>query len=323
MDADGDRMITRDELGSKLKNFLDYELSEAELDTMMDSMDDNSDGNIDMVEFVNSIESHEDSIASIDDEEAETVKTFPTKWHTRFMSKRWHDVFWPLIHTGLVIMIIAALANGLFPFVDGEGGTVELETADKNGWMNADKIVINEGQAYPCEPTVQVGECKNSLTPLAGESSSMPGGFYIDGIILIVLSTIGLIGSLYTHLVLAPSWRARVKAMKEVSEDKADVQETLDNEDGTELEEDDDETDIEEESVEDADELSEEEQEEESDSDDDEIDIGSYVGIDIDGEEYYGTIVEFDDDEGTVTIEEDESGDEITAYLDEMFIPED
>ena len=210
---------------------------------MMDSMDDNSDGNIDMVEFVNSIESHEDSIASIDDEEAETVKTFPTKWHTRFMSKRWHDVFWPLIHTGLVIMIIAALANGLFPFVDGEGGTVELETADKNGWMNADKIVINEGQAYPCEPTVQVGECKNSLTPLAGESSSMPGGFYIDGIILIVLSTIGLIGSLYTHLVLAPSWRARVKAMKEVSEDKADVQETLDNEDGTELEEDDDETD--------------------------------------------------------------------------------
>ena len=119
MDEDGNRMITRVELGSKLSKFLDYQLTDKELDAMMESMDENSDGNIDMIEFVNSVESHEDTIASLEDEEAETVKTFPTKWHTRFMSKKWHDVFWPLIHTGLAIMIIAALANGLFPFVDG------------------------------------------------------------------------------------------------------------------------------------------------------------------------------------------------------------
>ena len=328
MDEDGDRMITRVELGSKLSHYLDYELSESELDAMMDSMDENSDGNIDMIEFVTSIENHEDSISSIDDEEAETVKTFPTKWHTRFMSKQWHDVFWPLIHTGLVIMIIAALANGLFPFVDGEGGTVELETEAGDGWMNADGIVIDEGQAYPCEPTVQVGECKNSLTPLAGDASSMPGGFYLDGIFLMLLSTIGLIGSLYTHLVLAPSWRARVKAMKEVSEDKADIQESLEDdnvieESGNDQEADESETedsdDVESESEETDDDLD----EEESNSENEELDIGSYVGVDIDGEEYYGTIVEFDDDEETVTIEEEESGDEITAYQDEMFVPED
>ena len=64
-------------------------------------------------------------------------------------------------------------------------------------------------------------------------------------------------------------------------------------------------------------------EEEESNSENEELDIGSYVGVDIDGEEYYGTIVEFDDDEETVTIEEEESGDEITAYQDEMFVPED
>lgn len=323
MDEDGNRMITRQELGSKLSIFLEYELSESELDSMMESMDENSDGNIDMIEFVNSIESHEDSIASLEDEEAETVKTFPTKWHTRFMSKKWHDVFWPLIHTGLAIMIIAALANGLFPFVDGEGGTVELETDDGNGWMNDQNIVIEEGKAYPCEPTVQVGKCKNSLTPLAGDSSSMPGGFYLDGIILMLLSTVGLIGSLYTHLVLAPSWRARVKAMREVSEDKADVQESLDEdseEESEEVEEDDvGSEEVDGESVEE----DSEEIEEEAESESDELDIGSYVGVDIDGEEYYGTIVEFDDEEDTVTIEEDETGDEITAYQDEMFIPED
>ena len=324
MDEDGNRMITREELGSKLSIFLEYELSDSELDSMMDSMDENSDGNIDMIEFVTSIENHEDSIASIDDEEAETVKTFPTKWHTRFMSKKWHDVFWPLIHTGLAIMIIAALANGLFPFVDGEGGTVELETDAGDGWMNADGIVIDEGQAYPCDSTVQVGECKNSLTPLAGEASSMPGGFYLDGIFLMIFSTLGLIGSLYTHLVLAPSWRARVKAMKDVNEEKADVQESLEEDDDTEVvdseETEDEETEDEEtESDENEEELS----EEESSSEDEELDIGSYVGVDIDGEEYYGTILEFDDDEDTVIIKEEESGDEITAYQDEMFVPED
>ena len=63
--------------------------------------------------------------------------------------------------------------------------------------------------------------------------------------------------------------------------------------------------------------------EDESSPENEELDIGSYVGVDIDGEEYYGTIVEFDDDEETVTIEEEESGDEITAYQDEMFVPED
>ena len=328
MDEDGDRMITRGELGSKLSNFLNYELSESELDAIMDSMDENSDGNIDMIEFVTSIENHEDSISSIDDEEAETVKTFPTKWHTRFMSKKWHDVFWPLIHTGLVIMIIAALANGLFPFVDGEGGTVELETEAGDGWMNVDGKVIDEGKAYPCDPIVQVGECKNSLTPLSGDASSMPGGFYLDGIFLMLLSTIGLIGSLYTHLVLAPSWRARVKAMKEVNEDKADIQESL--EDGDEIEEsgNDEETDepkvVESEEVEsEGEEHDDDLDEEESSSENEELDIGSYVGVEIDGEEYYGKIVEFDDDEETVTIAEEDSGDEITAYQDEMFVPED
>lgn len=218
-------------------------------------------------------------------------------------------------------MIIAALANGLFPFVDGEGGTVELNTEAGDGWMNEDGFVIEEGKAYPCNPNVQIGDCKNSLTPLAGDASSMPGGFYFDGIFLMILSSIGLIGSLYTHLVLAPSWRARVKAMKEVSEDKADVQESLEEDESDDSEDsDDDETRDEDSENEETDE---ELDEEESSPENEELDIGSYVGVDIDGEEYYGTILEFDDDEDTVTIKEEESGDEITAYQDEMFVPED
>ena len=57
--------------------------------------------------------------------------------------------------------------------------------------------------------------------------------------------------------------------------------------------------------------------------DDDEIDIGSYIGLVLEDEEVFGTIIEFDDDEGLVTIEEDGTGDLVTGYQDDMFIEDD
>ena len=55
-------------------------------------------------------------------------------------------------------------------------------------------------------------------------------------------------------------------------------------------------------------------------ADEDEIDVGSRIGIEIDGEEVYGEIIEFDDEEETVTIIDEESGDEITGSQDDMFL---
>ena len=52
----------------------------------------------------------------------------------------------------------------------------------------------------------------------------------------------------------------------------------------------------------------------------DEIDIGSYIGLVLEDEEVFGTIIEFDDDEGLVTIEEDGTGDLVTGYQDDMFL---
>ena len=40
----------------------------------------------------------------------------------------------------------------------------------------------------------------------------------------------------------------------------------------------------------------------------------------FDDEEVFGKIIEFDDDEGTVTIEEDGTGDHVTGYQEDMFI---
>ena len=322
LDDDGNRMLSKEELVTKLDELLSEGLTEEEADRLMDTLDTDGDGNIDMIEFVDGIERHEDGIVTIEDEEAESVKTFPSEWQTRFMSKKWHDVFWPLIHASFSILIIGLLVNGLFPIVDGTGGMVELEIRTdsfQTEWQMDDGTIVSEGEAYPCDPEIQEGECKNSLTPLAGKASSMPGGFYWDAIALMVLAGCGLVWSLYTHLILAPGWRARLKAMKDVDEERAEVQESIE-EDAEDDEE------VPEEHEEKSGDVSEESQEEDADSEedeDDDFDIGSYVGLEIDGEEYYGTIIEFDDEEGTVVIEEDETGDEIVGYQDEMFIPED
>ena len=326
LDDDGNRLITGQELVSKLNEILPDGLSQTEADALLDSMDTDGDGNIDMVEFVAAIEQHEDEIVTIEDEEAETVKTFPSEWQSRFMSKKWHDVYWPLIHASFAFLIVGLLVNGFFPLVDGTGGPVELEMRSDSLTTEielSDGSIVAEGDVYPCDPEFQEGECKNSLTPLAGKASSMPGGFYWDAIALIALAGVGLIWSLYTHLIRAPGWRARVKAMKEVDDERAEVQESLENEEDTEMAE---QAEMDEDETTDAEleDTTDEESDENDDEDveEDEFDIGSYVGLEIDGDDYYGTIIEFDDDEGTVVIEEDETGDEIVGYQDEMFIPE-
>ena len=316
LDDDGDRLLTSEELVTKLNQILPEGLNQSEADALLSTMDSDGDGNIDMIEFVNAIEKHEDSIATIDDEDAESVKTFPSEWQTRFMSKKWHDAIWPLIHASFGILIVGLLVNGLFPIVDGTGGTVELEIrsdAQLTEWQLDDGTIVSEGDAYPCDPNIQEGKCKNSLTPLAGKASSMPGKFYWDAIVLMTLAGAGLVWSLYTHLVLAPGWRARVKAMKDVDADRTEVQEAIEESADTTDAESADDSEVE---------IEDEEKSEDDDEEDSAPDIGDYVGLDIDGEEYYGTILEFDDDEDTVVIEDEETGDEIVGYQDEMFIPE-
>jgi len=316
LDDDGDRLLTSEELVTKLNQILPDGLNQSEADALLSTMDSDGDGNIDMVEFVNAIEKHEDSIATIDDEDAESVKTFPSEWQTRFMSKKWHDAIWPLIHASFGILIVGLLVNGLFPIVDGTGGIVELEIrsdAQLTEWQLDDGTIVSEGDAYPCDPNIQEGKCKNSLTPLAGKASSMPGKFYWDAIVLMTLAGAGLVWSLYTHLVLAPGWRARVKAMKDVDADRTEVQEAIEESADTTDAESADESEVE---------IEDEEKSEDDDEEESSPDIGDFVGLDIDGEEYYGTILEFDDDEDTVVIEDEETGDEIVGYQDEMFIPE-
>ena len=322
LDVDGNGSISLEELRTTLEKNYSDELDLDDVNALMDAVDDDGDGMIDITEFYDSMESLDDHDEAVEAHEPE--KEFPTPWQKRMMSKSWNDAVWPILHVGFGILIALVLVNALFGPVDGSGGNIAYEPNDSGlipgGGLEA-------GDIYACDENYQAGGCPNSLTPLAGENgaSSMPKGFYWDGLLVLMFATVGLIGSLFLHLVKAPEWRARVKAMKEFEGDKADagseVDESLSDESVDEMDESEESGDSEEESEEDDqdDEMEDEASEDDADEDD-AIDIGSHIGLVFDDEEVFGVIVEFDDEEETVTIEEDGTGDLVTGYQEDMFI---
>ena len=337
LDKDGNGQISAAEFRSSISDLIGSEVSYKDIETFLVDVDEDNDGSIDIIEFVEALESLDDLDEAIDDEARlsdKVDKPFPTELQKKMMGKKWNDVVWPLIHMAFGLFIAAWLINGMGGIgplgVSGEGGPIALETDYKIGFED-----WNEGDIYPCDPDVQVGECRNSLTPFSGDSSSMPAGFYIDGIIMMVLGLAGLIGSLAMHFVVVPGWRARAKAMKEVSDDTEDARSEDAEEDEAETDSDEDEVESEESDeayeVSDDDDMeyeedseSEDDEEEYDDEDEgdegDEIDIGSHIGLAFEDEDVFGTIIEFDDEEETVTIEEDDTGDIVTGYQKDIFL---
>ena len=320
LDADGNGVVSITELKVMIEEKYGDELDIEQVNAIMDSADADGDGTLDITEFIGSMEDYETM------EELVEEKVFPSPWQKRMMSKSWNDTVWPILHVGFGLLIAIFIANGMFGFVDGSGGNIAYEPND-SGLIPSGNIA--EGDIYPCDEKYQKDGCRNSLTPLAGEngSLSMPTNFYWDGILFIILSAIGMGATLFLHLVKAPEWRARAKAMREFEEDKSDASESSEEEGQGDEDEvaDDEEDDIaddgesyDEEDDEDS-EYEDEDDEGDEESDDD-IDIGSHIGLVFDDEEVFGKIVEFDDDEGTVTIEEDGTGDLVTGYQEDMFI---
>ena len=318
LDKNGDGNINIKELRTEVETFIGESLTDEEMDHLFDRLDDDGDGFIDMYEFIENLEEYEDSD---DDETSLSSKVkFPSKMQSRMMSKKWNDIFWPLIHAGLFIFVVMWIVIGsLALFVSGEDGNIELDT--ELGLYDDGEKVYFEGDIYPCVDSVQKDGCKNSLTPLAGDASSMPAGFYWDGILFIILGSLGLIGSLFTHLSIVPGWRARAKAIRDSEKDRQEVDEEI--EESNDDSEDEEDAQVDDSDNEDLEEESEGEliDDDEGDEDSgDEIDIGSHIGLVLDDEEVFGIIVEFDDDENLVTIEEDGTGDLVTGYQDDMFL---
>jgi len=330
LDKNGDGNINIEELRQRVNEVLAESLSDDEVDQLFNRLDEDGNGSIDMIEFIETLENVDEDLH--DEETSLSSKSeFPSKRQAKLMSKKWNDVFWPLIHTGLFIFIVMWLVNGtIAPFVDGSGGMVDLDS-EFGMHTTDDGVTYLQGDTYPCDDSAQTDGCKNSLTPLAGEGGeiSMPAGFYWDGILFTIIGTLGLFGSLIMHFSIVPGWRARARAIKDSKAERQEVEETIskddeDDEDGTEGGIDDEissEDEVVSEDAEDSENKDEDDGEgNDGERDDDAIDIGSHIGLTLDGEEIFGVITEFDDDENLVTIEEDGTGDLVTGYQDDMFL---
>ncbi len=319
MDVNNDGEIDGEEMTKALTEFGGGTIDENDVSAVMEELDLDDNGVITldelMVAFGVPAEEEEPEEDEKPKEESKPKKEFPTDLHKKLMSKKANDIFWPIMHTLFAVFALLWVLNGMGTFVDGTGGSIEFEE-----------------KTVKCDPDLH-GKCKNSLTPFAGDglTSSMPAAFYADGIFFMVLGFAGLGGSLYAHLVLMKAWRAKAKGDEgddeETSEDDSDSKEGEDSDD--EKEDSDDESDDDDDESDDGDDESDDDDDDDDESDDDDdddesddddIDVGSRVGVEVDDEEIFGTIISFDDEKDTVTIEDEETGDEIEAPQDSMFL---
>ena len=341
MDSSDDHLIDAPELQKGIEKIAGEKLVPKQVTAILNYLDTDGDRRVDPNELVKALE---DLRIGIQPGKLPKVKSFPSPLQKFLMGKKANDIVYPIAYFLMVTFIGLWVVNGMGLLVDGTGGTVVYEGGtDQWGgeitqanWNLCQSDALEEmidpcqgtvavGETYPCDPALDPNKCQNSLTPFSGTdgASSMPAAFYGDGVFMIILGVIGLAAIAYLHLMYAPSLRERAKKGNKT------VEESEDEDDSSVVESEDDESkeeeDYEEEGsaldapvdLEIADESDDEDDEEEYDDDD--IDVGDWIGLEVDGEEFFGEIVEFDDDEGTVTIET-EDGEEITGDQEDMFL---
>jgi len=273
-----------------------------------------------------------------------------------------YENFFPIMYVIGSILLLGAAANAMVGPVDGTAGVIAYDgdattTYDFNWDDEAIKSMVTSagyelrgsvepGENYPCDPEIQLSKCRNSLTPLSGTSSSMPLGWYWDGVLGTILAVAMLA---VTALVQNRIKSMRAEVRKDSSDSTEDNQEddsgeedsvndddpesAVDQEDEVEQVESEDEEEDEEpelddsesedeEELEDEDDSEEEEDDDEESEDDDEVDIGDRVGVVIDGEDMWGEIVDFDGDDNVIVLLE-ENDEEVTVDWDDLFLDED
>ena len=346
IDKNEDGLIDGPELQKGIEEIGGEKLLPSHVKLIMKYLDKDDDNRIDPEELLGALDGLGFGIKPGKIPKVKKKKEFPSAAQKIIMSKTANDVYYPVLYFLFVTFIGLWVVNGMGLLVDGTGGTIEYQgheeswgTSEEGSWDICDAEVdtmpdpcmgtVRMGETYPCDPDLDPNKCENSLTIFSGENgaSSMPADFYADGIFMIILGVLGIVGTAYLHLVYAKSLRERAKVLK--GESTSDSEESEDDETEKEQEdgaleapknlviEDNEEDEIDRDSEDEEDDEEEvEEQDDEESEDDDDIDIGSWVGLDIDGDEFFGEIIEFDDDEGTVTIET-EDGEEIIGYQDE------
>ncbi len=107
VDTDGSGSISIEELYEAIVQFTGLEFSMEQVETIARTIDADSDGSIDRVEFIAAVEDHDGVVEPVVIPE----KPFPSPLQKRMMSKSWNDVVWPLIHASFGLLIVLLLVN--------------------------------------------------------------------------------------------------------------------------------------------------------------------------------------------------------------------
>ena len=342
IDSSDDNLIDAPELQKGIEKIAGEKLSPKHVTAILNHLDKDGDRRIDPNELIKALE---ELRIGIQPGKLPKIKTFPSPVQKFLMGKKANDIFYPIAYFLMVTFIGIWVVNGVGLLVDGTGGKIVYEGGvdefgddiEVTNWNLCQSDALEElpdpcfgtvevGQTYPCDPAIDENKCANSLTPFSGENgaSSMPAGFYEDGILMIILGVIGLAITAFLHLIYAPGLRekAKEKSGKNTSDEDDDSEEEV---------EDDDDSEDEESALDSPDNLVIEDEEDESEDDEEydddeegEIDIGARVGVEDEDGDWFGIVVEFDeDDDSLVIVQSEDDDEEYEVEWDMLFIPDD
>ena len=258
MDSSDDNLIDAPELQKGIEKIAGEKLIPKHVTAILNYLDKDGNRRVDPTELVNALE---DLRIGIQPGKLPKVKTFPSPLQKFLMGKKANDILYPIAYFLMVTFIGVWVVNGMGLLVDGSGGTVvydggtdqwggEITQANWNLCQSdaLDEMIdpcqgtVSIGETYPCDPALDPNKCQNSLTPFSGTNgaSSMPAGFYGDGIFMIILGVIGLAVTAYLHLIYAPSLREKAKKGSTEEEESSETEDEEPVEESDELDDDDD-----------------------------------------------------------------------------------
>ena len=311
-DTNKDKRISAKEFRDTVEKYFSDTFDEEKINELMEALDEDEDGNIDLIEFVDGIESPESVKDTINEKKKPEGPTDAQIW----MMRNEENIFpigWSL--AGLTLILSVINVYGFF-------SSILSCNEGNNSWLSDNEWCANHTKL----------NLLNIFSPSDAASWSEKGSWGIPDITL-VLILVALIGTSIWFRSTVKGWKVehRKKKTSEDSEDDDESDETSTSEDGEsddvsdrDEDSDGDDSDKEEDDSDDEEEDSDDDDEEEDSDDDDEddaeIEVGSKVGVDHDGEEWKGKIMEFDEDDDEVLVKDDDSGEEYWVPFDALFV---
>ncbi len=306
-DSNKDKRISSKEFRETVEKYFSDSFGEEKINELMEALDEDEDGTIDLIEFVDGIESPETVKDTIKEKKISEGPSDAQIWIMR-NEENIFPIGWSL--AGLTLILSVINVYGFFSSI------LSCKEGD-NAWLMNNEWCANHTKL----------NLLNIFSPGEAASWSEAGSWGIPDIIL-VLILVALIGTSIWFRSTVRGWKVEHRK-KKTSDDSEDDEESEDdeNDDVSDKEEDSEEDEADssddddaEDSDDEDDEDSDEDDQDSEDDDDAEIEVGSKVGVDHDGEEWQGEIIEFDEDDDEVLVKDNDSGEEYWVPFDALFV---